>query len=930
MKSSKTTRFGFLTALILLGGGAAPQALAGVYDDVAYWFRGVNNNSAPTIPQLEDWDECPNALYLNLNGGHGRIGDTKDGDVSGDRWVPVTGQRKDVCANEVMDVPMPYARRIQKSRSPVHFKQPTYRNPGDETLYGTQNFIGLTNPFSFENTNAYTAVFRIMHEGYISPTNQRAGFANVGYGWSASTGFYAELCGDPDNEYLNVRLGQTAVGDFTACQRKASTRLSTNKWIDVAFTLDPKVGFTVYTCPEGGELCTQFAGWKPAWSKSSPKYLRLGTGDSDKANSQTNVAVATTSGYYAKFRGWFDQVATWPRALTKDEIREAFGSGFKPGDALRFGVANGLSCEFAGYDRATKKDKSATSADLSTDWRFFPPAFNAATNSATVTFGAMRAADYRRPLRFVLKATPDSPAGARMSATLNGKALLSDSPVAPGASVTVPVAYADVGEAENTLVLTRTDASEGDLMVDAFSIEAAESSEPAAGGLGKVADDVWSGAFAWWQGVEDVNANGFFTSGDRFRNRLLASDAFDSDSSHSWNVDGNYSVVKIASTDVTCPATGATLPGESCLYFDPRIYKSANGETNFHDRADIYHSVFTVTNSASYAWTVRFKVMEFVEGQTRAYVAGCGYGWSADTGSGLILLKDDKGDDNLSLYFALGLGSYTSNYPQTLDERDHIGVGKWIDFGLSCSNGVMRFYYAVEGGSGVVELPNTYSSASWKVAKSSICCLGLISTTGKSGATDSVPQSKMYVHRFAVWPHALTKDEMTAALSFPRPNIAQFGIANGSDSEFAGMSPTSVYGATDAKVGEFASLLPSAILPGSPFAVECTVEDGQAASNQVVRLRALPGFDPAARLRVTFDGTTVTNFADHVAVSSFAPDANGVYEVGVRRELIGAPGAHTLRLYAEGGEISIDSLTFGNFGRRIFLPSGKGAVLIVR
>lgn len=486
MKSSKTTRFGFLTALILLGGGAAPQALAGVYDDVAYWFRGVNNNSAPTIPQLEDWDECPNALYLNLNGGHGRIGDTKDGDVSGDRWVPVTGQRKDVCANEVMDVPMPYARRIQKSRSPVHFKQPTYRNPGDETLYGTQNFIGLTNPFSFENTNAYTAVFRIMHEGYVSPTNQRAGFANVGYGWSA------------------------------------------------------------------------------------------------------------------------------------------------------------------------------------------------------------------------------------------------------------------------------------------------------------------------------------------------------------------------------------------------------------------------------------------------------------DTGSGLILLKDDKGDDNLSLYFALGLGSYTSNYPQTLDERDHIGVGKWIDFGLSCSNGVMRFYYAVEGGSGVVELPNTYSSASWKVAKSSICCLGLISTTGKSGATDSVPQSKMYVHRFAVWPHALTKDEMTAALSFPRPNIAQFGIANGSDSEFAGMSPTSVYGATDAKVGEFASLLPSAILPGSPFAVECTVEDGQAASNQVVRLRALPGFDPAARLRVTFDGTTVTNFADHVAVSSFAPDANGVYEVGVRRELIGAPGAHTLRLYAEGGEISIDSLTFGNFGRRIFLPSGKGAVLIVR
>lgn len=899
------------TLLCLSLFAAAGVVRAAVFDDVAYWFRGCYNWALES--KLYDTDEFVNALYL------------RSGGRAEDRRVTVYGERSRIKPNVQMDVVMPYARRVALNRSPVYLVQPSYTKPGDETVYGYSATFEMTNPFGFSNASSYTVVFRYKHESYTDVATKMATLCYAGFGHSGSSGFDLRISGDSDNQYVYCYLGGWGPLEFKNCQVEDSTRLSSGKWVDLALVRTPS-GVTIYTCPEGGSLCSEFKSSALSSATRNDSFVLFGTCDRNNPRSNADDVPVTDSKINRCFRGWVDTYASWPRALTAEEIKEAFCGGLCKGDAICFGIRNDDSHEFTGTNTIYGTEVAETSADLHTDWRYLPPALNAGRTRATVKFGKMDPSWYEREMCFSLTATTASQLGAAVDVTLNGRTILEDAVVAPGGTITAPVYYSDVMKTENILTVSRTDSTGGDLAIDRLSIEKVDAVNPSATDLGKVQDDVWAGAYAWWTKPIDKDGDGMFKPDKKaFSNKLLANAAFADHATHVWNVDG-ANVAKVVKIPVVCPASGSTFASEPCLFFD--VYQEISGGEKYKKTAEIDKWIFGATNSGNYAWMIRTKVEEVFDGQTELQLAGFGYGWSSNTGTGLGLACSGEDPENMALRLSYGTATETITYPQTLAEKNHLSVGKWIDLGVSVSNGTIRVYYCVEGGDGMIKIPAEFNGKGCGLPSESRFILGLLGTTAKyeKGTLD---QAKAYFYQAAVWPFALNDEEMRLAFSYPKPNLAVLGIANGNDNEFSGAAPSTNYIQTAR--GDFDTFQPASILPGRPFAVSCTVSEQEAVRNQLFRLKTLGrNDDPLAKIAISINGVTVTNYpAGSDPVSVFSPDVHGVYEIGIHRNML-TSGDCDLTIEAIDGAVSIDALSFGNYGRSVKVRIGNGIVMIVR
>ena len=893
---------------------------AGQYDDVQYLFRGLYNWTRDTTSYMSVDDyEFYNAIHA---AGSLRDDINHKGSVKGyRRFVPY----------DVTDVVNPLTGRILKNRATIRFAQPTYQNSGDDTVYGYANLIEFTSPFTSEFSNDYTILVRYRHEGKICPESTQSCILDFGYGWGNNCGLWVSLKGADDNQFPHVALGKAFDTDFAAMTNSPAQRLSSGKWTDLVIARGG-TSFAIYTQAEGGQICKQTATGSASSSQVS-SWFRLGTGKANANISATNTVIATHDARN-NFRGSFERVALWNRMLTDAEVEEAMADDFDEGDVLRFGLANDSEKEFTGTNYLSGASNpiavTETDADQSTDWRHFANNLTPANPSATVNF-RVEAGDFVRSRQLQIKLTSASAVSATLSATLNGTALLTNVSAAPGVTLTAEVTPSALRVGGNQLVFTRTDAGADPLFIDWFAIVGAADTGDYRGA--KVADDIYADAWGWWKRPNDLNADGKMTADSyEFPNALYACDELKNHSIHQWQHHGYSTGVRIENQTVACPASGITLANEPCLYFTAPTWTKEGGGGRY-GTACIYKNVFGITNTGNYAFMTRFKVKEWLapsETPIAVEAFGVGYLWAEKCGVAAYLKGGSSDGENLAIKLSNGGTEKTLEGTLTADPSDRIATNKWVDIAIVVSNGYQRVYTFVEGGTRLVE--QNVGTLTGGTPETSTLALGLRGTVGTSGADGNYPtQFRGWMHSCALWPRALNGDEVLLAIKYPhKPDLVTIGVADGTQREFNGVSVDSW---TPPANGDYSAARPKELYGDTTYTVNFTIPDEQANRNQLFRLSTLSGSDPTAKISLELNGNVIVNYptGGGPGITSFAANENGVYEIGVRRELIKS-GASTLTVrYASGSyPVAIDSLSLGNGGSSIKVNSGSGLVFVIR
>ena len=171
-----------------------------------------------------------------------------------------------------------------------------------------------------------------------------------------------------------------------------------------------------------------------------------------------NYSSVTDDNLKKYFAGSVRRMAFWNRALTEQEVREAFGRP-RP-DIVRVGAANGNSDEFASDAAAT------ATVDAFGTWRDFPAVLRAG-DTRNVTF-PLSANESNLPQLLRIKTLAGGGSGT-LRVSVNGTTVASRPIVAGQPFVTILPAQSFVTGA-NTLTLTRTDANGATIAIDALAV----------------------------------------------------------------------------------------------------------------------------------------------------------------------------------------------------------------------------------------------------------------------------------------------------------------------------------------------------------------------------------------------------------------------------------------------------------------------------
>lgn len=284
-------------ACALLLGGAA-LARAGVYDDCALWWHF---NYDPNANGLADTDE---------------IRDQRD-------WGSAAAKG-------------PLGHHASYSYGPLG--TPAWTNDAASAaggdLYGGMSmaFAALTNgsaqcwPDTFKVTNfvvtgSATIVTRFRWDGFAVNSSNPGWIYNNGLFWTDKIGW---MFGVRDGNRLGMYVGQTAVYGGT---------VTTSKWYDAAAVLtdngtDDTVEFFLW--PVGGTLS-----YTKVNTSAVTNAAQLSTGTIIGA--EANATGYATGNAIKAFKGAVNHIAVWDRALSYEEVMEAFGS---PQPLIRIGIEN--------------------------------------------------------------------------------------------------------------------------------------------------------------------------------------------------------------------------------------------------------------------------------------------------------------------------------------------------------------------------------------------------------------------------------------------------------------------------------------------------------------------------------------------------------------------------------------------------------------
>ena len=431
-------------------------AYGDVYDDAIFWFRGGTNVTANGRTAVKG--DLFDSIHAN--------------DPSHKNHTASIWGYEDCRVLRYEDVQFPCNRDDRKSVPVLHLSCKT-----NTAVVGgvTTNMLFMSAAdASFLNgqiTNFYTMVARLRCDPGIF-TNSSAWFARLGYGGATGGILYGFMheSGITDNIHPAIYCPGTNTSAHTSQLnefRFRNLRIPTNGWFDVSLVVS------------GGVVRAGIARPTTMYSRNVIEFQNAtGTSvpDGDKLSRPSTTASAwrffcenANTGYVEKpwgaatktsFLGSVQQIAIWKRALSDDEVHEAWGWPHEK--VFKVGLENGASNEF-GSNAAPAAQTIDAYGPLGEKSPNIPPG-----GTWTVTFfGATNEVGLAQLL--TLTATAGSAVGT-ISASVNGTSVGSQT-VQPGRTATwyVPGTAFKKGP-NNTLTLTRTDGGSGNVVVDSLSI----------------------------------------------------------------------------------------------------------------------------------------------------------------------------------------------------------------------------------------------------------------------------------------------------------------------------------------------------------------------------------------------------------------------------------------------------------------------------
>ena len=436
---SSTKRMAAIVATVALTVAASADA-ADVFSDAASWHRGFVgsgafvNGSTTQFPESLKLGDAANAAHA----------------------VAVSGYTK-ADANQITlrteRVIYPYA-NVTNDETVGYFPQKVVQNGNYCAIYS--EVLKPNETFVVSNANEYTYFVRFRWDGPVDRWNTskvtntlaEAFIINAGWNWNNKTGMMIGLHKDG---YLRYSGGQDNYGNFSITVR-------TNVWTDCAVVA--KNGrLTAYLCQAGGLLQTNSVTLNANSLGTNPTSgeIRLG---GLQGESYWNIPQNYGDGgdnLWKVFRGSLHSFASWPRALSADEVRQVFA--WPKTDLVKLGTVNGSSLEFAGGT------SSATTAGAQNDHALMPSTLAAEHPSVTIAFN-VPAQD--AGIGQVLRITGTGGGTLTANVLVNGAA--AGAVVVSGGRTELRFLESELFQAgANTLTLTRT-SSTGDVAFDAIAL----------------------------------------------------------------------------------------------------------------------------------------------------------------------------------------------------------------------------------------------------------------------------------------------------------------------------------------------------------------------------------------------------------------------------------------------------------------------------
>ena len=435
--------------LMTVAAMAAACAFGGVYDDCVYLFEGgldANGNGLFSTGELRD--------ELHANPSHANNGAVVSGysDCAIFRNEPVPYQSAGISTQNVQCLYMPQTVKVSGTTTnyfPVWYAMPFLRD--------------------YCTTNVYSAVFRVRAD--YDPLSKGGWMMNFGYtknDIAAGQGWLLGLIWDKNAQAF--RLNSHAPG--SSGKSWGDANIPTNTWIDIGVVVTGNVvrAYRAYTgrgSPSSGTTASldAFTAHSATFKSSAGvapnlTMLRENIRFGGQAFNSTakNYSSVTDDNLKKYFAGSVRRMAFWNRALTEEEVREAFGRP-RP-DIVRIGAANGNADEFASDAAAT------ATVDAFGAWRDFSASLRAG-DARNVTF-PLSANESDLPQLLRIKTLAGGGSGT-LRVSLNGTTVTSRPIVAGQPFVTILPARAFVTGA-NTLTLTRTDANGTAIAIDALAV----------------------------------------------------------------------------------------------------------------------------------------------------------------------------------------------------------------------------------------------------------------------------------------------------------------------------------------------------------------------------------------------------------------------------------------------------------------------------
>ena len=434
--------------LMTVAAMAAVCAFGGVYDDCVYLFEGgldANGNGLFSTGELRD--------ELHANPSHANNGAVVSGysDCAIFRNEPVPYQSAGISTQNVQCLYMPQTVKVSGTTTnyfPVWYAMPFLRD--------------------YCTTNVYSAVFRVRAD--YDPLSKGGWMMNFGYtknDIAVGQGWLLGLIWDKTAQAF--RLNSHAPG--SSGKSWGDANIPTNTWIDIGVVVTGNVvrAYRAYTgrgSPSSGTTASldAFTAHSATFKSSAGvapnlTMLRENIRFGGQAFNSTakNYSSVTDDNLKKYFAGSVRRMAFWNRALTEEEVREAFGRP-RP-DIVRIGAANGNADEFASDAAAT------ATVDAFGAWRDFSASLRAG-DARNVTF-PLSANESDLPQLLRIKTLAGGGSGT-LRVSLNGTTVTSRPIVAGQPFVTILPARAFVTGA-NTLTLTRTDANGTAIAIDALA-----------------------------------------------------------------------------------------------------------------------------------------------------------------------------------------------------------------------------------------------------------------------------------------------------------------------------------------------------------------------------------------------------------------------------------------------------------------------------